>query len=501
MHPKSLVSALMLIFLITSSVVPQPCITRNLARFHQLQGADKEAKSNALRLLDDVIKDIDTLRLPENRAWLQAQAAALLWTYDEGRARNLFKEALSNLGQFVNDDSQDDEDDGNSKQLKNEARDEILQLIAQYDLLLARDYLHRAGSSLLPEDDFQLDLKMLVQGAANNPQQALRLAKQSLSQKISYQLPELVLQLQAKDSTAASELVNEIMLKLRVENLASDSEAASVACELLRILSEPAKATSETIAQNMRLTISPQVLRELSEMAAAAALRRSSSDPDLVLQLQPVLPQIEQYAPSLAPKVRREITTLTQNFSAQESSKPLTDTKPVEIEVGESNQPRAKEERAVELMQRAKAFALKGETIPALELLDEAGRLVNINDKARNRAQLEARFELACAYVMLDPARSTVIFETVIDRINDLVAATVMGDGFLTDSTEPLTRNDELVLQTVSLFVNSREYTKGLSLLAGGAFEHARDIIDRCQRPELRILMRLLLAQSVLTGK
>jgi hypothetical protein len=89
----------------------------------------------------------------------------------------------------------------------------------------------------------------------------------------------------------------------------------------------------------------------------------------------------------------------------------------------------------------------------------------------------------------------------VIDRINDLATATVMADGFLTDSTESLTRNDELILQRVSLFVNGREYMNDLSLFAGGAFERTKDIIDRCQRPEVRIMVRLLVAHSVLANK
>jgi hypothetical protein len=167
----------------------------------------------------------------------------------------------------------------------------------------------------------------------------------------------------------------------------------------------------------------------------------------------------------------------------------------------DNNQLPVKEERAMQLIQRAKTSALNGEATPSLELLDEAGRLLNINDKARNRFQLEARFELACAYALFDSSRSTVIFEAVIDRINDVATATVMADGFLTDSMEPLTRNDELILKTVSLFVNGREYTKALSLFAGGAFERTKEITDRCQRPELRIMLRLLVAQSVLANK
>jgi hypothetical protein len=500
MHVKSLISALMLTLLMVTTVVPRPRMVKDSAIDNQTPEVDKEVKSKALQLLDVVIKDTETLKLPENRAWLQANIAAVLWRYDETRAHNLFKEALNNLDAFINGDRPEDQE-GNAKQLNTELRDEVLQLIAQYDLLLARDFLHRADASSLTEDDFQLGFKMLVQGAANNPQQALRLAEQSLSQKISYQLPELIRQLRVKDTSAATELVNAIVLRLRVENLSSDGEAASVACELLRILSEPTKAASETLAQNSRLTISPQVLRALSEMAASAALQRSLNDPDLLLQLQPVLPQIEQYAPTLAPEVRRKLTTLTRNFNPQKSSNSLADAKPVETVADDSNRLPAKEERAMELIQKVRTSALNGETTPSLELLEEAGRLLNINDKARNRPQLEARFELACAYALFDSSRSTVIFEAVIDRINDLATATVMADGFLTDSMEPLTRNDELILKTVSLFVNGREYTKALSLLAGAAFERTKEITDRCQPPELRIMLRLLVAQSVLADK
>src|SRR5919206_238169 len=55
-------------------------------------------KAKALALLDEVVKDARGLSLAENRAYVLAAVADLLWAHDEERARALFKEAGDNIG-------------------------------------------------------------------------------------------------------------------------------------------------------------------------------------------------------------------------------------------------------------------------------------------------------------------------------------------------------------------------------------------------------------------
>src|SRR2546423_11684424 len=57
----------------------------------------RELEKNTLKLLDEVITGAWSLKLPENRSYVLASAADMLWPHDEKRARPLFWEALNSL--------------------------------------------------------------------------------------------------------------------------------------------------------------------------------------------------------------------------------------------------------------------------------------------------------------------------------------------------------------------------------------------------------------------
>ena len=58
----------------------------------------QELARKTVALLDEIIAGAWGLKLPENRSFVQASAADLLWKHDEKRARTLFWDALSSLG-------------------------------------------------------------------------------------------------------------------------------------------------------------------------------------------------------------------------------------------------------------------------------------------------------------------------------------------------------------------------------------------------------------------
>jgi len=58
----------------------------------------QELERKTLGLLDEIVAAAWSLKLPENRSFVMASAAELLWPRDEKRARNLYWEAFNNLG-------------------------------------------------------------------------------------------------------------------------------------------------------------------------------------------------------------------------------------------------------------------------------------------------------------------------------------------------------------------------------------------------------------------
>ena len=53
-------------------------------------------------LVDEIANGALSLKLPENRSFIIASAAELMWDHDEKRARNLFWDAVNTLNLIVN---------------------------------------------------------------------------------------------------------------------------------------------------------------------------------------------------------------------------------------------------------------------------------------------------------------------------------------------------------------------------------------------------------------
>src|SRR5437016_869650 len=97
-----------LIFSVMLLVIPLAATSRVWAQIDNQEKSEpevaqrQELQKKTLSLLDEVITAAWSLKLAENRSYVLANAADLLWPYDEKRARNLFWEAFNNLNLPVN---------------------------------------------------------------------------------------------------------------------------------------------------------------------------------------------------------------------------------------------------------------------------------------------------------------------------------------------------------------------------------------------------------------
>src|ERR1043166_876974 len=82
------------------------------AQVDEKEKAQKEAEQRqelerkTFALVDEIVSGAWGLKVPENRSFIQASAADLLWKHDENRARTLFWDALNSLG--LQTDTSDD---------------------------------------------------------------------------------------------------------------------------------------------------------------------------------------------------------------------------------------------------------------------------------------------------------------------------------------------------------------------------------------------------------
>lgn len=152
----------------------------------------KELEKKTLALLNDVAAGAWSLKLPENRLFIMSNAADLLWTVDEKRARTLYWDALNALNLVagpVRATGQKLSPEERAKLAQNylsafELRQKLLRRVARRDAQLALDML-RASRPLIKTDltdDKQTNalLTLLCAFAVVDPPKAFALAERTI---------------------------------------------------------------------------------------------------------------------------------------------------------------------------------------------------------------------------------------------------------------------------------------------------------------------------------
>jgi len=154
------------------------------------------------------------------------------------------------------------------------------------------------------------------------------------------------------------------------------------------------------------------------------------------------------------------------------------------------------EEQVVLLVQLAVSSAANGDKPLAFQLLGEAQAL--LPDRAANYGQLQAQLQIARAYEDLDASKSTPIVEKVIDQLNELVTAALVLNGF---DVQGYFRSGEFVIAGGNPLNNmAQECGQALGSGARNDLERARSAAERFQRPEMRLIALLQIAQAALTS-
>jgi hypothetical protein len=550
--------------------------------------AQKELERKALGLLDETLAGMQALRLAENRSLIQAQAADMLWKRDEKRARALFRDALNDLATALSSGPEKGERGYRSYWVLVQARAQTLQMVAGRDPRLALELLHattppasaespglgRAGQELM------LEQGITAQVAADDPKLALQMAQESLTKGISFSILGTLQRLQQKDSEAATQLAGDIVKKLQSENLASKPEASFMAMELLRIALRPqaqqelsgARSSSQPAVEVKPLKLEEQATRDLAELVINSALKPSLNAPGLLMQLQPLMPELEKLSPTRATQLQRRLSELdktldpqakawmqyesvmrsgspdamleaaakappemrsgmyqaaawslvqagdtdkarqviSENMSGQERDQALARLDRLvimrAIEKGKLDEIkqlisgiRSKERKASALAQLAVGVAVKGDKKGALALLDEARAL--LDRQPDNDKEVEALLEVARGYALVEPARTFELLDPLIDQANEMLAAAALLEKF--GAGPGLFRKGEM--QMVPGFANIggiyARFLKALTELSRVSFDRTRATADRFSRDEVRLMARLIIAQSVLSDR
>ncbi|MFY9570840.1 MAG: hypothetical protein WAV20_05535, partial [Blastocatellia bacterium] len=330
---------------------------------------DKEKvtpEKKALLLLDQVVGEAGSLKLSENRIYVQIAAGDMLWDRDEPRARGLFGEAGAGIAELLrkNDSSSDANArrGANTNRVALELRQELVLTVARHNGEFAYQLLQTlpappAGNPGGGRQDSQTGLEQRVVAAiaANDPKTALKNA-QGWLEKGDYpaSLVNVLSQLQVKDAESATKLTDQLVKRLQPEELVAKPDAARLSLNLLRRGPRPDKKSgaAQPVASSSEI-LSESAYRDVMAASITAALRATPSTQTgagraqggfrgrpnprggstaapqteadiaqsnsrlLLMGLQSLQPQIDQYLPERSLAVRQKLTQLGMDNDAR----------------------------------------------------------------------------------------------------------------------------------------------------------------------------------------
>jgi hypothetical protein len=335
---KYLVCSLAFLLFIHTSIKAQTPGAQETTKAQQ-QEARKALEQKALALLDEVVSDAQLLKTAINRLRIQINAADLIWSRDETRARALFEKSVKDFSELVGSIDTTDQYFYNLIQAPTQLYNEMLQILEQRDPQMALDFVRHTHLPQPPQAsskytntsyELQVEAQIASQIAGKNPKLALQIAMTSLDKGFSANIMNVLSQLQDKDREGAAKLANALVKKLLTENLLVNNEAAGVAINLLTMMrrqeAHGSASTGKTPAPlNSAPLIDAQAYRDLMEVTINAALNSSTApNPSdwrerniaqtLLMGLQSIMSDVEKLAPTRVAALERKVAEFQKTF-------------------------------------------------------------------------------------------------------------------------------------------------------------------------------------------
>lgn len=528
---------------------------QNNSNAENAQAADVAVREKAFNLLESLAGQINTLQSAENRARLGSNLAASLWTHDEKRARTLLVSVEDNIKAGLQNHESDDPRDVQTLLVFLRLRTDTVERIAKHDAELALSFLKATELSPdkpapygVAESERALELRLAKEVAANNPDTALKLARQSLARGFPNELLLLLKNLNKKHREQALILYKEIVFKLRNADLARNWQARYFAQNLARSFRPPGADdstfrelmnifTTSALANGCGNKVSPVDEAEFCRQIAALVREMEKVDPfrgapesatqainefyeaiqnstvDEILTLAPKYPQLksEIYWQAMvkaeasgdierARKIandydgepeRRRI--MLARIDGDQMSTSINDEKLAEVQRTLITIPRLQHRLRFLLSVASQIVGNHPKT--ALKLLNQAGEIVDTMKPAKEHTS--AQMDLAMMYCLAKSDRGLEIMESLVPQLNELVAAAMKLDGYdnryVRDGEWNMIGEGGIGLLLTQLAQNAGYF-------AWFDFDRAVSLAAQFERPELRLMAQLKLAQGILAG-
>jgi tetratricopeptide (TPR) repeat protein len=280
-------------------------------------------------------------------------------------------------------------------------------------------------------------------------------------------------------------------------------EIEQFAPERVALLRKKRAAFSQTLNKEQRLSEEfNSVVRNGTPEDLLRLANRSGEDLEWLQQQAIVLAVMRRRADSL----REFINTEIEDQSRRKSLLDALDAEQIDVAAYKGDveelqkllpQIRRKEERARAMTQIAMLLEKRDKHDEALKLLDEAQTLIKTN--LNSETQTNALLALVGAYALVEPAKAFGILERTIDRANDEVTKALLLDKI---ARSGVVKKGEIRLSQSGMIpfdLAVFKYGKSVAALANADFDRTKAAADRFERNELRLIVRLLLAQALLS--
>lgn len=309
--------------------------------------ADKEKKQKDLdervvKMLDESVADAAMLRLANNRAIVYAITADLYWKFDEKRARELFRNAATEL-LTLNQETEKERRESTDPYIElysvpwGDPRGDILPLVAKHDAELALNMLLLTRSAKVSEAmarvtaakgksasemaswnpdrdkagaEIALEQRFALLEADESPEKAIKLIKESIAKGISPNVLALLQKLNKKDEKKASELAGDVIKKITDSDLAKDWDDMGTALGLLQYAFKPEAPPNSAGVKDPKerlFKFSDDQEKDLARKVADVLLEPSNSM-EIAMTLSRAMPMLEKYVPEKVALLRARDT-------------------------------------------------------------------------------------------------------------------------------------------------------------------------------------------------
>ncbi len=207
----------------------------------------KLRQEREIGFLQKILADAETLRRPENRAYIYAKVGSALWQADEKFARKLFQDSINELTAAQNElqENQDAQRVFQNLIYGQSPRWEILFLIAARDAEFALDAMMKSRPAKISGEiaessekkqtrgrqfsvtEIQNEQRLIGMAADQNPERAVKLLRESIKKDFNYQTVNMLRKLFQKDAALANQLAGEIGQQFLKKDLGDNYERIS----------------------------------------------------------------------------------------------------------------------------------------------------------------------------------------------------------------------------------------------------------------------------------